>query len=865
LYFAVTHTKEPQISIIESQIANDLILNQKTVLYHMKHIIQYVLLLAFLSSSAVLPAQSSLKKANKEYELYAFNLAIKSYRKVLAKDENNLEAMARMADCYRHLNQSDDAIQWYKRVVDQSGVDPIHIFNYARALQNKGEYEEAKKWFLLYAEGQPMFGNHYADNCDFAISMRGVPALYRVKNEYVNTSAADFGAAFFLDQVIYSSTRTDIKRQDNNHSTADWTGGRSNQLFSSSRDDNSFLKPPTLLRSDIRNEYNEGPLSYTSDGSTVAYTKNNFVEGTRQIPSSGIELSIYIAEVAGNGDWQNAKPFDFNGSGYSSGYPAFANNGKTMYFASNRPDGYGGYDIYVTQKIGTTWSTPENLGPAINSPGNEISPHFDGQSLFFSSDWHQGLGGLDIFRAEKTEGQFGKLYHLGNGVNSPRDDYNFVFDLKENIGYFTSNRLGGKGKEDIYQVSRSTDRVKINVVDALRKTPIEGASIDFSSCGEPVFKADVNGFYSFQALAGFDCEVIVSKEGYSPYSFKVSSAGQKKTQDYEVLLTRKVDQLIGKVIDASNNASVEGVYIKATDQADGRSIETRTDASGSYSLALQPGTNYIIRYSKAGFLETHNRLETSENIDKSILGVILFEPSSTFVTSSTMIPDDKVKEDVVKEEKLPVEAEAADPITTQPAATEPQIEEGYSVQIAAMSGEKKVDLDKYNDLKSVGNFYSRAEKGYKKLRVGIFASKEEAKEALSALREKGYKKAFIVSENLDETDGVQFYEAPMARIETPAPKVEKKTTAEIKEVIESSSSYKVRLAAYKNPKYFDQSKVTAYGQVEQRSKGEFTIMLLGGFASLEDAISARSKVVNSGFKGAYVVLEEDGRLVKINL
>ena len=841
-----------------------MILNQKTVLYHMKHIIQYVLLLAFLSSSSILPAQSSLKKANKEYELYAFNLAIKSYRKVLEKDANNLEAMARMADCYWHLNQIDDAIHWYKRVVDQSGVDPVHIFNYARALQNKGNYEDAKKWFLLYAEGQPMFGNHYADNCDFAISMRGVPALYRVKNEYANSNVSDFGAAFFLDQVVYSSTRTDIKRQDNNRNNADWTGSRSNQLYISSRDDNSFMKTPGLLRSDIRNEYNEGPLSYSSDGSIVAYTKNNFVEGTRQIPSSGIELSIYIAEVSGNGDWQNAKPFDFNGSGYSSGYPAFANNGKTLYFSSNRPDGYGGYDIYVTQKVGSTWSTPENLGPAINSPGNEVSPHFDGQSLFFSSDWHQGLGGLDIFRAEKREGQFGKLYHLGNGVNSPRDDYSFIFDLQENIGYFTSNRLGGKGREDIYQVSRSTDRVKINIVDALKKTPIGGASIDFSSCGEPVFQADANGFYSFQALAGFDCEVLVSKEGYSPYSFKISSAGKKNTQDYEILLTRKVDQLIGKVINASDNASVEDVYVKATDQANGQSIETRTDAGGSYSLALQPSTNYIIRYSKAGFLETHNRIGTTANIDKSILGVILFEPSSTFVSSSgAIIPDNKPKEDIakegseaLKEEKLPVVEEVA----------EPQIEEGYSVQIAAMFGEKKVDPDKYSNLKSIGNFYSRAEKGYKKLRVGIFASKAEAREALAALKKKGYKKAFIVSENLDKTAGVQFYEAPVTpRIEHSTPKAEKKTTPEIQEVIESATAYKVRLAAYKNPKYFDQSKVKAYGKVEQRSKGEFTIMLLGGFASLEDAIAARSKAVNSGFKGAYVVLEDEGRLVKINL
>ncbi len=645
----------------------------------MKHIFQSILVLAVLMTSIQLPAQSTLKKANKEYELYAFNLAIKSYRKVLNKDPNNAMALARIADCYRHINQIDDAIQWYARAVEQKGIDPIHILNYGRALQSKGEYEKAKEWFLLYAEGQPMFGKHYATNCDFAISMRGIKPLYRVKNEYANSEASDFGATFFKDKIVYSSARTDIKRADNSKNSSDWIGNAANQLFVSSRDDKSFLRIPSLLRSDIRNDFNEGPLCYSKDGKTVAYTKNNFIDGTRQIPSSGIELSIYLAEADADGDWGDAKPFPFNGSGYSSGYPAFADNGNTLYFASNRPDGYGGYDIYVTRRLGNGWATPENLGPVINSPGNELAPSLDGSSLFFSSDWHQGLGGFDVFRAEREADTWAKVYHLGNGVNSSRDDYNFIYDSENNIGYFTSNRLGGKGREDIYQVTRMTDKLEIYVLDAKDRSPISGANVDFTSCGESVFATNSKGMYSFQALEGLECEVIISKQGYESFALNVISTGKRKTRSFEVALIKEADKLIGKVINVTDNASVADVFVRATDQNSGEKIETKTNAGGSYSLALQPNTDYIIRYSKAGFLDTHNAVQTGNGTDKSLLGVIMFRPAGTQlggnVVSSTTPPASTTTTD-------PAPPPAATSPTDSP--VQPAIEQGFSVQVAAI-------------------------------------------------------------------------------------------------------------------------------------------------------------------------------------
>ncbi|MEO0779596.1 MAG: tetratricopeptide repeat protein, partial [Bacteroidota bacterium] len=502
----------------------------------MKHFTKTLalLLLSLLLADAV-PAQSMLKKANKEFELYAFNLAIKSYRKVLEKDPNNTEALSRLADCYRHLNEMEEAATWYLRALDREGVDPVNLFYYGQVLKAQGKYAEAKGFFEIYAEGQPYFGEHYAASCDFAESMLGVPSLYRVKREFINTESAEFGPTFYGDRLVYSSARGDLARADQGKGET-WTGTAKNQLLISGRDNNGFLTPPNFLRSDLANTYNEGPLSYSADGTTVAYTKNDFVDGTRQIPTSGMELSIYLAKVGPDGDFYEAKAFPYNGSGYSSGYPSLSADGKTMYFASNRPDGLGGWDLYVSRRIGDTWTTPENLGAVVNTPGNELSPCFNGSSLYFSSDWHHGMGGLDIFRAERSQQEWTKVYHLGNGINSPRDDFGFVFKASQNLGYFSSNRPGGKGNEDLYQVTKRTDQITISVRDAANR-PIAGANVDFSACNEPVFQTDPNGNYQFQALGGLDCEAVISKVGFNSYALQVESTGARQSQTYEVVLT----------------------------------------------------------------------------------------------------------------------------------------------------------------------------------------------------------------------------------------------------------------------------------------------------------------------------------------
>ncbi len=818
-----------------------------------------IILTLILFSNLPMQGQSLLKKANKEYELQAFNLAIKTYRKVLEKSPKEVEALSKIADCYRHLNQMNEAQTYYKLAVDQEGLDPIHLLGYGKTLMATGNYEDAKKWFEVYAEGQPYVGAHYAKSCDFAVSMQGLPAFYRVKNEYANSDASDFGANFFKDKIVLASARADIRRTELDKNSSSWTGLTKSQLFITDLDGNRFLNKPSFLRSDLSNTFSEGPLSYTANGKMVAFTKNNFVDGTRQIPSSGMETSIYFAEATENGDWKEAVPFVYNGSGYSSGFPSLSADGKVMYFSSNRPDGYGGWDIYVTYNNNGTWSTPENIGPVLNSEGNELHPFFDGTDLYFSSDWHHGYGGLDVFKGSKVNGNWEKVFHMGNGINSPRDDYGYVFNKQMNIGYFASNRIGGKGKEDIYQVTKKSDQIVIKVINALDKNPVAGVSLDFSSCGEPVFTTDANGLYSLQALAGLDCEVVASKEGFSPYAFQLKASGKKETMTIEVLLSKESDRYLGRIINATNNEAIKDVFVRATDQNSGQVIETYSDAQGSYRLPLTPESTYVIRYSKAGFLDTHNRINSGAGSDKSILGVIPFSPSSTVVTS---VPNN-------------TRTTKTTPSTIGGVSSVTPNQKGYSVQISAVYGNERLQLSDFDNIRGLGNMYTKPENGYKKLRMGIFESKDQANSAQEAIKRAGYNSAFIVTENLTSFSGVEVLDnrTGSTNVETepieeevsmplPAPKPVK--TSSLPEASPFDSPYKVRLAAYKNTNFFQEDKVEDYGSVERIRKGDFTIMFLSGYNTLQEAKEARKRVIANGFKSAYVVKKEGNEMKRVN-
>ena len=781
-------------------------------------LIRSLVLLLFISALAMpVSAQfrSKMRTANKQYDINAYNLAIESYQEALDRRPDDAEALGKLADCYRHLNQMEEAARFYAQAVQQRDINKRHLLEFGHVLKALGRYDEARQWYLTYARDvNAMEGNQYAQSCDFAKTQITATSGFTITPELLNTPSSDFGPSFAgRDQVVFSSARTDLTSQGS------FDGKAGNSLLVATLGQDRFLTVPYLLRNGYTGEGNEGPVAYSPDGTTVFFTRNNFVDGTRQIPSAGMQLALFRAQVNPSGEWVNVQPFAFNGSDFSTGFATFAPDGQSIYFASDRPGGFGGYDVYVSYLVGNAWSTPENLGPVVNSPGHELTPYFDGADLYFASDWHNGLGGFDVFRSQQTNGRWTQIFHMGAAINSPRDDYGFVFDNSRNLGYVVSNRTGGSGNEDVFRVTRSADNITLNIRNASDGAPIAGAIVDFVECGEGAYQSNAQGLYSFQAVQGLNCNLVVRKEGYVSTTVPLSTTGQGEAKEITVNLTKISESYPGKVVDYTTRIPLQGVVIRVTNRTTGSAMEAVTDVNGDYYVAMSPFTTYEYRLTNPGYQDLSFTLPVEDGLNRNMLGVIGLQPGTSSQGGSG-------------------------PITTtptQPTTPRDPLGSGYAVQVAAIS---KPNVEQFQGLTNLGQVYYVEDGGRYKVRVGVFGSRSEAETALRGVKSRGYGDAFIVSE------------AGSGATTTP-------TTTTPTTPTTSSGQYKVQLAAYGNPANFNRTLAESWGTVESRQKGQLTVMLIGGIQTLADARSIRQRAQSAGFNGAFIVVDQGGTLQKV--
>ncbi len=783
------------------------------------------LLLAFFCAATAAFSQQALKRANKEYELSAYDKALKNYQEVLDKTPKHNEANTKIADCYRRMNQLEKAAFHYEKALQNGGLDNLYVFQYGLTQQGLGRYEQAKETFDRLADNSAEFSQRakqFSEACAFAEKSDEAP-LFKINAEFSNTPSMDFGAALYKDRVIYASNRSDLRNRDGRGMSGNTGDSR---LFITQRDKNNFLETPVTLHAGFRNDGSEGPVAYSSDGRWVAVTKNNFKEGLRQVPSGGTEMQLHLAQVSENGDWNNATPFSFNGSDYSSGYAAFSSDGSELYFSSDRPGGFGGFDLYVSYRTGDSWSSPENLGIPVNTMGSEIAPFHDGTSLYFASDYHRGFGGFDIFRAEESNKKWATVYHGGSGLNSSADDYGFVFDPLRNIGYFVSNRPGGKGNEDIYRVLKESDNVTIRVTDAANGKPIEGAVIDFSDCGDRKYSSNANGAFNFQLVENLNCLLQVSKEGYLAGSVRLTSSGAKQSRTLDVALTNATNAYKGKTSNGYNGFVLEDVKVIAVNQKNSEATETFSDQQGNYYIAMQPNTNYVLRFSKAGFKDFSLNFKTAEKDAKNIGNVELApvgsSGSSTGGSSGGGSGSGSGSGSSGEERELV----------------------GYSVQLASSSA-SDVDLSPFEAKLKGQKIFKVSEGGKSKVRAGVFKTRKEAEAVLPKAKKAGYSGAYIVEE-------------------TAAVKPPKEEPQQPKDIPQSKNldGYMVRIATLSNPDGFDKTKVADIGVVTFFPKGKVTVILLTGYDDMESAEIGLRKAKARGFTDAFVVVEDRGELVK---
>lgn len=512
----------------------------------MKKIYTILLLLA-VSTTMVTAQNSKTKKADQLYDRLQYTDAAEAYQKLLKKGGASSYVFERLANSYYFINNTKKAETYYKRVVRGKKVDPEVVYNYAQSLKANGKFADYNTYMKKFAEMKPADSRAIAfmENPDYLPKIIDESAQkYTATNlKDINTEFSEFGGTVIGKDFYFASGRNTTRK------TSGWNDEHYFEIYKASII-GDVEKNPELLKGDVNTKYHESSVAITPDGKRMYFDRSGLFNGKYKKDREGIsQLSIYYAENI-NGNWTNIQSVPFNDTEFSNSHPALSADGNTLYFTSDRPGGIGMADIYkVSIDSKGNFGKPENLGSGINTEGKEGFPYVDSNgTLYFSSDGHLGMGGLDVFAAEAKGSGFGEAKNMGLGVNSSSDDFAFSYNPTTEKGYVSSDRKGGKGSDDIYKIEK-IESCEVNlivlVIDANTNMVIPSARLDLYDGMENKLKSKTttdNGNESFELPCNQAHVVQAFKEGYesNAETINASKKGEKKIK----IALRPVEELI---------------------------------------------------------------------------------------------------------------------------------------------------------------------------------------------------------------------------------------------------------------------------------------------------------------------------------
>ncbi|MBJ2173382.1 OmpA family protein [Aureibaculum sp. A20] len=409
--------------------------------------------------------------ADQYFNDLAYKKSAELYEKIYKKGENkDYLVISRLADSYYANSEMEKAEVWYEKLVANFGkeVSKKHFLRYAQALRSNGNYKSSDAVFKEYFYDSPIntetSNEMLSENYLSLIASKNIKNHITIHNVAINTPYSDFGGFLHHNKFYFASTASKNKRKSKKYK---WNNQPYLNLYEASVNDTlssvattniaiDDLKNKEVFSKKINTKHHEASLVITKDGKTMYFTRSNYSKRRALNKKESIaRLKIYKANLI-NGEWKNSKALPFNSNTYSVGHPALSADEKTLYFISDMAGGYGNTDLYkVAIKNKNKFGKPVNLGNKVNTTGREMFPYIGAKNmLYFSSDGYKGLGGLDIYETQIEEnGNIGPVKNIKAPFNSNLDDFGFVVDANIQKGFFSSNRAGGKGDDDIYSFS----------------------------------------------------------------------------------------------------------------------------------------------------------------------------------------------------------------------------------------------------------------------------------------------------------------------------------------------------------------------------------------------------------------------------
>jgi len=481
----------------------------------------YILFLTITGNSQT----KSVIKADENYNKYAYIDAIATYEKVAEKGYKDEKMFQRLGNAYYFNGELTKAVKWYDALFEMnSQQEPEYYYRYSQALKASGNYSKADQVLETFNQlvKTDKRGILFESNKNYLEQIKSNSGRFEIADAGINSKYSDYGSAFLDNKVVFASARDTggVSRK-----TFKWTNKSFTNLYAAELKADGTVGEPERFEKKINSKFNESTPVFTKDGKTMYFTRNNFLKGKRGKDDKKITLlKLYRAHLI-NGKWENITELPFNSDLYSVAHPALSLDEKQLYFASDMPGTIGQSDLFSAAiNSDGTFGAPQNLGAGINTEGRETFPFVSGDNeLYFSSDGRPGLGGLDVFVAKiNSDTGIGEIQNIGAPVNTTQDDFAFIINSENRSGFFSSNREGGVGYDDIYRFTE-TKKLVCNqtlagtVVDLESDNVLENAHVKlldekFQEVAQITTGKDGN--YSFEVKCNEKYYVRAEKEDF---------------------------------------------------------------------------------------------------------------------------------------------------------------------------------------------------------------------------------------------------------------------------------------------------------------------------------------------------------------
>ena len=479
--------------------------------------------LSFVMVSGILSAQNQYSKtADKLFNRYEYVDAAKEYLKLAEGSKADNYVYKQLAESYYNVFNTKDAVKWYAKVVEQK-QDAETYYKYAQMLKAEGNFKEADKQMQQFAQLAPndQRAKTFLSNPNYLPELQGQSKLYDIAKSDVSSDKTDFGAVLTNDNNVYFASARNTSKRNSNFNEEPYL-----DIYRATYNENGTISDAVAV-DNLNTRWHDGPASISSDGNTMYYGSESFNEKefTKDKVKNAKFGKIYLYKATKEGDnWSNSKPLPFNNKEYDVRNPSISKDGKTLYFSSNMPGGFGGEDIWKVAVNGDEYGTPENLGAKVNTEANESFPFItDDNILFFSSNGKQGFGGLDVFKIDLNKGS--EAMNVGEPVNTSKDDFAFTYNAAKKVGFFSSNR---DGNDDIFKADPVCNvQALVRVKDAKTGKVIEGATVMLVDEKQKTVSNQTTALNG-ETLTGVMCNTAysaqVSKSGYESGIFEVKKA-----------------------------------------------------------------------------------------------------------------------------------------------------------------------------------------------------------------------------------------------------------------------------------------------------------------------------------------------------